>query len=57
MIVDDQLMVRKLFELYLKSDERYELVESLSSAAQVEDLFIIKKNYRPYVPEDFRQAL
>ena len=37
LIVDDQLMVRQLFELYLKSDERYELVESLSSAAQVED--------------------
>ena len=32
-------MVRQLFELYLKSDERYELVESLSSAAQVEDYF------------------
>ena len=37
LIVDDQLMVRQLFELYLKSDERYELVESLSSAAQVEN--------------------
>ena len=36
MIVDDQLVVRQLFELYLKSDERYELVDSLSSAAQVE---------------------
>lgn len=35
MIVDDQLVVRQLFELYLKSDERYELVDSLSSASQV----------------------
>ena len=35
MIVDDQLVARQLFEMYLKSDDRYELVDSLSSAAQV----------------------
>ena len=35
LIVDDQLVVRQLFEMYLKSDDRYELVDSLSSAAQV----------------------
>lgn len=33
--MDDQLVVRQLFEMYLKSDDRYELVDSLSSAAQV----------------------
>ncbi|MGN0174561.1 MAG: response regulator transcription factor [Acutalibacteraceae bacterium] len=37
LIVDDQLVVRQLFEMYLKSSEKYELVGSLSSAALAEN--------------------
>lgn len=36
LVVDDQLVVRQLFEIYLKSREDYELVALLSSAAQAE---------------------
>lgn len=34
LIVDDQLVVRQLFEMYLKTSEKYEHARSLSSAAQ-----------------------
>lgn len=37
LIVDDQLVARQLFEMHLKSSEKYALVQSLSSAAQVEN--------------------
>ena len=33
LVVDDQLVVRQLFEMYLKSDESYELAALLPSAA------------------------
>ena len=37
MIVDDQYIARQLFEMYLKSSERYELVMQIESAAMVEN--------------------
>lgn len=37
LVVDDQLVVRQLFEMYLKSSDKYELVEALPSAAQAEE--------------------
>ena len=36
MVVDDQSVARQLFELYLKSSERYELVHMVESAAFAE---------------------
>ena len=36
MVVDDQFVARQLFELYLKSSERYELVHMVESAAFAE---------------------
>lgn len=35
LVVDDQLVVRQLFEMYLKSKEDYEVAALLSSASQV----------------------
>lgn len=37
LIIDDQMMARQLFELYLNSDEKYEVVGTLSSAAFAQD--------------------
>ena len=37
MVVDDQSVARQLFELYLKSSERYELVHMVESAALQSD--------------------
>ena len=37
MIVDDQYIARQLFEMYLKSSERYELVMQIESAAMAEN--------------------
>ncbi len=41
MIVDDQSISRQLFEMYVKSSERYELAFSIASAA-VADVYILK---------------
>lgn len=37
LVVDDQLVVRQLFEMYFKSSDKYELVDALPSAAQAEE--------------------
>ncbi|MGN0115628.1 MAG: LuxR C-terminal-related transcriptional regulator [Acutalibacteraceae bacterium] len=37
LVVDDQLIVRQLFEMYLKSSDKYEIAGLLPSAAQVYD--------------------
>lgn len=37
MIVDDQYIARQLFEMYLKSSERYELVMQIESASMAEN--------------------
>ena len=39
MIVDDQFISRQLFELYIKSSERYEIIYSIESAA-----FVLKQS-------------
>lgn len=41
MIVDDQFISRQLFEMYVKSSERYEIVYSIESAAFA-DAFVLK---------------
>ena len=43
MIVDDQFVARQLFEMYVKSSERYELVYAVESAAFA-DTFVLKNN-------------
>lgn len=42
MIVDDQFISRQLFEMYIKSSEKYEVVYSLESAAFA-DAFVLKR--------------
>lgn len=42
MIVDDQFVSRQLFEMYLKSSDKYELVYAVESAAFA-DTFVLKK--------------
>ena len=42
MIVDDQYISRQLFEMYVKSSEKYELAYSIESAAFA-DVFVLKK--------------
>ncbi|MGN1319300.1 MAG: response regulator transcription factor [Lachnospirales bacterium] len=42
LVVDDQLVARELFEMYLKSNENYEIVALLPSASLVEEF--IKSN-------------
>lgn len=42
MIVDDQSVSRQLFEMYLKSSDKYELVYAVESAAFA-DTFVLKK--------------
>lgn len=37
LVVDDQFVARQLFEMYLKSNEKYELAALLPSAALVEE--------------------
>lgn len=41
MIVDDQFIARKLFEMYLESSEKYEMVYSVETAAFA-DTFVLK---------------
>ena len=41
MIVDDQAVPRQLFELYVKSSDRYELAFSVQSAG-VADVYLLK---------------
>lgn len=41
MIVDDQFIARKLFEMYLESSEKYEMVYSVETAAFA-DAFVLK---------------
>lgn len=41
MIVDDQFISRQLFEMYLKSSEKYELIYSVESAAFA-DAYVLK---------------
>ena len=41
MVVDDQLVSRRLFEMYVKSSEQYELVYTVESAAFA-DAFVLK---------------
>ena len=41
MIVDDQFVARQLFEMYVKSSERYEMVYAVESAAFA-DTFVLK---------------
>ena len=41
MIVDDQFVSRQLFEMYLNSSDKYELVYSLESALFA-DTFVLK---------------
>lgn len=43
MIVDDQYISRQLFEMYVKSSDRYELVYSVESAAFA-DTFVLKNS-------------
>lgn len=43
MIVDDQFVARQLFEMYINSSERYELVYAVESAAFA-DTFVLKKH-------------
>lgn len=43
MIVDDQFISRQLFEMYIKSSEKYEVVYSLESAAFA-DAYVLKKS-------------
>lgn len=43
MIVDDQFMSRQLFEMYLQSSDRYEMVYSVDSAAFA-DVFVLREN-------------
>ena len=43
MVVDDQVISRRLFELYLKDSERYELVYSVKSAA-VADIYLVNQD-------------
>lgn len=43
MIVDDQYISRQLFEMYVKSSEKYELAYSIESAAFA-DVFVLKKS-------------
>lgn len=43
MIVDDQFVPRQLFEMYLRSSDRYELVYSLESAAFAE-VYVMKSS-------------
>lgn len=42
MIVDDQYISRQLFEMYVKSSEKYELAYSIESTAFA-DVFVLKK--------------
>lgn len=42
MIVDDQFIARKLFEMYLESSEKYEMVYSVETAAFA-DTYVLKK--------------
>ena len=42
MIVDDQSISRQLFEMYIKSSEKYELIFSVASAA-VADVYFLKQ--------------
>ena len=41
MIVDDQFISRQLFEMYVKSSEKYEILYSVESAAFA-DTFVLK---------------
>lgn len=41
MIVDDQFIARKLFEMYLESSEKYEMIYSVETAAFA-DTFVLK---------------
>ncbi|MGN0421754.1 MAG: LuxR C-terminal-related transcriptional regulator [Lachnospiraceae bacterium] len=43
MIVDDQFIARQLFEMYVKSSEKYEMVYAVESAAFA-DTFVLKNN-------------
>ena len=43
MIVDDQFISRQLFEMYVKSSDRYEIVYSIESAAFA-DAFVLKQS-------------
>lgn len=43
MIVDDQFVARQLFEMYLQSSEKYELVYTVKSAAFA-DAFVLKNH-------------
>lgn len=43
MIVDDQYISRQLFEMYLKSSDKYELVYAVESAAYA-DVYVLKNN-------------
>lgn len=42
MIVDDQMIARRFFEMYLKHSEKYELVYAVESAAFA-DVFVLKQ--------------
>lgn len=42
LVVDDQLMVRQLFQIHIENSEKYELVGAISSAAQAEEF--IRRN-------------
>lgn len=43
MIVDDQYISRQLFEMYVKSSDRYEIIYSIESAAFA-DAFVLKRS-------------
>ena len=43
MIVDDQFISRKFFEMYIESSERYEVAFSVESAAFA-DTYVLKEN-------------
>lgn len=43
LIVDDQYISRQLFEVYIQSSERYELVKAISSAAYAHD-YVLSQN-------------
>ena len=43
MIVDDQFISRQLFEMYIKSSDRYEIIYSIESAAFA-DTYVLKQS-------------